>query len=155
MRIIRGLFIFTVGLVASLIAGWWFNQRQRQSQSSKRHETMTVRSTASGSLASNGASEPEPIVLPPEAFEDIEDIDETSVPGREVASEVSTGGELTDDLTELKGIGPKTAEALNNMGIYTFAALAKANVEELRTQLPNNVSVEQIESWISAAGERA
>ena len=37
-----------------------------------------------------------------------------------------------DDLRKIEGIGPKTAEHLNNAGITSFAALAEASVERVR-----------------------
>ena len=37
-----------------------------------------------------------------------------------------------DDLRKIEGIGPKTAEHLNNAGITSFAALAEASVERIR-----------------------
>lgn len=40
-----------------------------------------------------------------------------------------------DDLTEIEGIGPKTAEALRKAGISTYARLAASNEEEIRSAL--------------------
>ncbi|MGC6532128.1 MAG: 50S ribosomal protein L21 [Flavobacteriales bacterium] len=40
-----------------------------------------------------------------------------------------------DDLRKIEGIGPKTAEHLNNAGITSFAALAEASVERIREVL--------------------
>jgi len=37
-----------------------------------------------------------------------------------------------DDLRKIEGVGPKTAEHLNNAGITSFAALAEASVERIR-----------------------
>ena len=42
---------------------------------------------------------------------------------------------VEDDLTKIEGIGPKTAEALSNANISTFADLADSKVGDLRTIL--------------------
>ena len=39
--------------------------------------------------------------------------------------------QVYDDLTRIKGIGPKTAEALNNAGVYSFTQLALIKSERL------------------------
>lgn len=43
--------------------------------------------------------------------------------------------EAEDDLTMIEGVGPKIAELLNENGIWTFAQLADADVEDLRPML--------------------
>jgi predicted flap endonuclease-1-like 5' DNA nuclease len=40
-----------------------------------------------------------------------------------------------DDLTKIEGVGPKIAETLKNGGIKTFAQLASASPEEIKSQL--------------------
>jgi len=45
---------------------------------------------------------------------------------------------VEDDLTKIEGIGPKTAEALSNASISTFADLADSKVGDLRTILEEN-----------------
>ncbi|MEM8762166.1 MAG: 30S ribosomal protein S2 [Bacteroidota bacterium] len=52
--------------------------------------------------------------------------EETPAPAAEVTVE---------DLTKVEGIGPKAAEALNAKGINTFAELAKADPENIKTIL--------------------
>ncbi|MEL6303479.1 MAG: 30S ribosomal protein S2 [Bacteroidota bacterium] len=52
--------------------------------------------------------------------------EETPVPAADVTVE---------DLTKVEGIGPKAAEALNAKGINTFAELAKADPENIKTIL--------------------
>jgi len=42
-----------------------------------------------------------------------------------------------DDLTKIEGIGPKIAEHLNNVGITTFAELAKTKTEKIQEVLDN------------------
>jgi len=40
-----------------------------------------------------------------------------------------------DDLTKIEGVGPKAAEALSNAGLDTFAKVAKADAENMKTIL--------------------
>lgn len=56
-----------------------------------------------------------------------------------------------DDLTEIKGIGPKFAEQLSGLGIDSFAALAAADADALADALDGPAAVE---SWISEARTR-
>ena len=52
--------------------------------------------------------------------------------------EALAGGEHRDELTQLKGVGPKFAEALHALGIYRFEQLARlttVEIERLDTQL--------------------
>ncbi len=42
---------------------------------------------------------------------------------------------MPDDLTQLAGIGPKSARALTAAGIATYAALAEANEPQVRKAL--------------------
>lgn len=56
-----------------------------------------------------------------------------------------------DDLTEIKGIGPKFAEQLSALGIDSFAALAAADPGTLSEQLDGPAAVE---AWIDEARQR-
>ena len=63
-----------------------------------------------------------------------------------------------DDLKKIKGVGPKSAEALNALGIYKYeqlAAFSGADVEWLSGEI--GFSVERIEKdgWIAMAAELA
>jgi len=57
-----------------------------------------------------------------------------------------------DDLTAIKGIGPKYAEQLANLGITSFTQLAAADPETLKASFHARASVED---WIAQAKERA
>ncbi len=54
---------------------------------------------------------------------------------------------LADDLTVIKGIGPKKAEQLQAAGIHTFAALARTSPQELAEI--GSVSEETAAEWIA------
>lgn len=61
-----------------------------------------------------------------------------------------------DDLTIIRGIGPKFAETLHAAGITTFAALAKLTPEELE-QIIKPAAWQKVDfaEWIAQASERA
>lgn len=56
-----------------------------------------------------------------------------------------------DDLTAIKGIGPKYAEQLSALGITTISALAAADPADLAAQFDPRAAVEE---WIDQARER-
>ncbi len=53
------------------------------------------------------------------------------------------------EITNVKGIGPKRAEKLRELGIQTVADLAKSSTEELATKM--KVSPKIVEKWIKEA----
>jgi polyhydroxyalkanoate synthase len=56
-----------------------------------------------------------------------------------------------DDLTEIKGIGPKYAALLAELGIGSFAALAAADPESLSSSVDPRA---RVEDWIAQAKDR-
>lgn len=56
---------------------------------------------------------------------------------------------LASDLTLIAGIGPKRAVALNDAGIYTYAALARADAAALATAV--GAPLAQAQQWVTAA----
>ena len=57
-----------------------------------------------------------------------------------------------DDLQKIEGIGPKVARVLNDAGITTFEALARAEPDEIKTTL-NAAGLQMMnpEGWIEQA----
>ena len=53
-------------------------------------------------------------------------------PAAKKAAPAKANKDAVDDLTKVEGIGPKAAEAFNNVGIITFADLAKTKVPALQ-----------------------
>ncbi len=49
--------------------------------------------------------------------------------------EVKANEERRDDLSQLKGVGPKLADALDEIGIYNYAQLSDSSVDVLLEQL--------------------
>lgn len=62
-----------------------------------------------------------------------------------------------DSLTTIAGIGPAFEKALNALGIYTFAELARQNADDLAARLPARVTAERIrrDQWIEQAQRKA
>lgn len=58
-----------------------------------------------------------------------------------------------DALTEIDGIGPAFAQALNAVGIYTFAQLARQDPDDLAARLPARINADRIrrDGWIEQA----
>ena len=60
----------------------------------------------------------------------------------------------SDDLTEIKGIGPVAAEQLNEQGITTFAQIAKLTDKDVaKIDEAMNFSADQISDWREQAKE--
>ena len=60
-----------------------------------------------------------------------------------------------DDLTVIKGVGPQTARALNEAGIYRYSELLEWDAAELNTRLDgvlNFITISKIQGWQKAAG---
>jgi len=69
--------------------------------------------------------------------------------GDPVADEVLRPGHV-DDLTVIRGIGPRTADDLASVGVTRFADLAAADAGDLARRL-NGSSVAQVKKWIVQA----
>lgn len=168
-KLIRSTTLFVTGLGASLIVGWWLKNRDNDDEGMFPFQSsvnVPLSKTAVGSVPSEEIGA---ITLPPEAFVDVdaampsEDIiirsekistsDNEKKPAKPKAKSAPSATSV-DDLTAITGIGPKTIETLNAMGISTFAALAKADADAIKENL-SRVSLATIKGWIKAAKEKA
>jgi len=52
-----------------------------------------------------------------------------------ITEEKDVTNDTTDDLTELKGVGPKLADALDQIGIYNYEQLSSSSVDTLLERL--------------------
>lgn len=58
----------------------------------------------------------------------------------------------TDDLTRIRGIGPKIASVLNVAGVMTFSQLANSGVKELQKILSDaGIRLTNVETWADQA----
>jgi len=58
-----------------------------------------------------------------------------SLTGKKSLTKKESLEEIHDDLSQLKGVGPKLAEALNAIGIYNYEQLSKPSVDILLERL--------------------
>lgn len=71
------------------------------------------------------------------------------LPKRSVAQESAVA---PDDLTQITGLGPTAAKALNDIGIWTYAQLAQQSEEDLISRLPTRVGTRVgRDKWIEQA----
>jgi predicted flap endonuclease-1-like 5' DNA nuclease len=76
-------------------------------------------------------------------------------PAALAASDPAPAPSGTDDLTRMKGVGPKLAERLNALGVASFAqiaALSPADAEALDAQLGTFQGRIHRDRWIEQAG---
>ncbi len=74
-------------------------------------------------------------------------------PAAEAAAEAEAEA---DDLTVIKGIGPAIQQKLNNLGITTFADLARADPEGVAERLDMRMaSPNRVREWVAAAKKKA
>jgi predicted flap endonuclease-1-like 5' DNA nuclease len=93
------------------------------------------------------AAEAAPVAIPIEA----------TVP---VAAAVAAAPAAADDLTQIRGVGPKTADALKAAGIDSYAKLASTSEPDLRKDLadghaavPGNVNTWAMQASFAAKGD--
>ena len=60
---------------------------------------------------------------------------------------------VPDSLVAIRGVGISTQERLNEGGIFTYAQLAEARVEEIEATLGPAARLADVESWIEQAKE--
>jgi len=143
-KFVKNTIVYSVAAVISVVVGWWLSQREK--------EAVNLQPAHSPTRMPSSTIEAEEtkIVLPPEAFENLE-VSNGKPPTK---SEESTLAKDSDDLTTIKGIGSKTADALTQMGITDFAQLASADAQNIKDRLTGTArSLKKIEDWIQAAKE--
>lgn len=62
---------------------------------------------------------------------------------------------IADDLTVISGIGMSRQNHLNDMGIYTFAQLAKSASKKIKESLGAPGRIANVEEWIEEARKRS
>ncbi|HEX3051004.1 MAG TPA: DUF4332 domain-containing protein [Aggregatilineaceae bacterium] len=133
-KTVRNLAVLGAGLSASAIVGWLLLRDKKRDPNGA---TTIIKSYADESAAVAQ------IVLPREALDDAEPED------------IPTG----DDLTQIKGIGPRYAEALQRVGITQYMQLAKQNPDDLAARLAAHVTITaqriRERDWIGQAAQLA
>jgi large subunit ribosomal protein L21 len=72
--------------------------------------------------------------------------------GRLAPGDPAVATQTTDDLTQIKGIGPAIARKLGGLGVRTFADLAVADPEDLADKIASRpVTAARVREWVVAA----
>ena len=147
LKFVKRSAVFLAGLGSSLILGKWLKGRdQADEQPAASGQGGGIKLYMVG--GTSGVEEIESITLPPEAFEEVEPVENIVI-----SSEITVDSDAADDLTTIAGIGAKTAETLKAMGIGSFAQLAQADANAIKANV-SRVSLETIQGWINAAKGR-
>ncbi len=139
-RTVRNLTVLGIGLGVSAVVGWLLLKE------SKREKTPSSLAIRSFTRTPEQEEIPQ-IVLPLENLE------------ADAASGPDASGQSLDDLTRIRDIGPRFAEALHAIGIDRFAQLAEQLPEELAARLAPQVRVRpqriRDNDWIGQAARLA
>jgi len=73
--------------------------------------------------------DPEKKPKPAQISVPVDSLDTSDKATQTISAEINEGKPESDDLTQLKGIGPKLAQSLNAAGIFTYAQLAQLSAE--------------------------
>ena len=163
-KLLKGTALFVTGLGVSIVIGWWLKTREQgqtlpfTSSTSDLPLDVSPDSLDMADVLGN-------IPLPLEAFEETpsSDSDEMVITSETIADNGvivpfdvvdEDSAASKDDLTQINGIGPKTAEVLTGLGIASFQDLATADAQFIKDHV-SRVSVAAIQDWIQAAQERA
>jgi predicted flap endonuclease-1-like 5' DNA nuclease len=117
---------FTLGFAISLFINYWLRQEEARKEP----------------MARGFASPPPPVPpVPP------------MPPAPAARPKAPPTAKAPDDLTQITGVGPKTAEALNKAGITTYAQRAAASPKDLLETLEGvrGVNKEKLSAWIKQA----
>ncbi|HLA44138.1 MAG TPA: DUF4332 domain-containing protein [Aggregatilineales bacterium] len=133
-KLARAFGYFSLGLGISLLIGYWLKQEEL------RNRKLITREPEKPS-----GDEDSPVVLSQKTLNAAK---KTPPP---------IPAEAADDLTQLRGVGPRTAEALQAIGITSYRQIASASAENLLSRLQDvrGITAQKIESWIEQAAELA
>lgn len=144
-RFARAFGYFSLGLGASLLIGWWLKQEEHRSRqrSAMPHTHPPVPEVDEPIIVLSQKtldSAPQPMVeVPPTP--------------RDPSKEVTTPKGDPDNLTKIKGIGAKTSEALQALGIHRYQDLASRDPQQLTEALSDlrGISLDKVSAWIETA----
>jgi predicted flap endonuclease-1-like 5' DNA nuclease len=148
VKFVKRSALFLAGLGSSLILGKWLKDRDQADQNPAASGQEGVGIKLDTPESTGSVEDMESITLPPEAFDDVEPVDNIVI-----SSEMTVDSDAEDDLTTIAGIGAKTAETLNELGIRSFIQLAQADADDIKAKV-SRVSLETIQGWIKEAKGR-
>ncbi|MGI8944028.1 MAG: hypothetical protein ACR2FJ_07350 [Qipengyuania sp.] len=149
--------LIVLALVAGLAISWYmFHARRRARVTGKRGDVLDegAAPAARNQALIDGARASEPSVVPPTAPEAIAGAGEAisaAVEKRQADVAAPSGG---DDLTRIKGIGPKVATLLNELGVTRFAQIAaweEGDIERIDARLGRFHGRIQRDNWVEQA----
>lgn len=147
-KTIRNLTMLGAGLGISTVVGWFFLREKHQGETNE----LSIRSK--GTTGESQSSIPN-IVLP--LNEPV--IENTDSPTVTATTTSTSEPPHPDDLTQIRDIGPKFADALRSIGIFRFDQLATETPESLAERLMEHVTVRpqriREKDWIGQAAELA
>ena len=136
----RNLTVLGVGLGASAVIGWFLLREAKRHQDDSPLMVKSHRRQAE-------PEEVQQIVVP---------LETADVVAQEA---MQTSAQTEDDLTLIKDIGPRFADALRAIGITEFSQLAEETPESLSERLSDLITVRaqriQTNNWIGQAAELA
>ncbi len=150
-RPLRQSWLLALGALASTLMGWLFYERIER----ERHRRLGFSTPSQPRVI----HPPSPAPRPKSTAEAVQSpTPRPAVPAKPAlppAEKAIQPPDRPDDLTEIKGIGPAYAHALNKVGIHTFSDLAAQKPAELHKQIDGHVSLERVRAWVKQAKQLA
>lgn len=137
-RFSRSFGFFSLGLGITLLVGYWLRQEELRNRRLMAPSSPLI------------PQDNDTIVLSKKTLDAAAPAPTAPLPAKAKATTTP------DDLTQIKGIGAKTAELLQETGISTYAALSAASAEDLLAKLQGKVrglTIEKLTGWIQQAVE--
>lgn len=152
------LLILLVLLIAALIAWYIFHAARRTRVTSERHDVLEEGAAPAARnqalIDAPTAAAPQVPIPPatPAGLAGVGEAVEAAVERRQVRAADSSRG--SDDLTRLKGVGPKLAAQLSEMGVTSFAQIAgwdDVEINRIDAQLGRFQGRIRRDAWVEQA----
>jgi|GEM_PF-3801204 len=142
----RAFGYFSLGLGISLVVGYWLKQEELRSRQ------------ASERIPSTQTPKPPPTVIRSESKNGASPSKQQTAPSMPTptAPKPNTGSNLPNDLTAIRGIGPKTADILHTLGIHSYHDLATTDAATLLDNLSGQVrgiNADKLADWQQQANQ--
>lgn len=152
------LLILLVVAVAGLIAWYIFHAARRTRVTGERRDVLdegAERAARNQALIDAPAASAPQVPIPPATpagMAGVGEAVEAAVERQQVQAAEASGG--SDDLTRLKGVGPKLATQLSEMGVTSFAQIAawdECDIDRIDAQLGRFQGRIRRDSWVEQA----
>ena len=145
--------LFTIALLVSIIAGWWLISANRKTAISRDPADENAATGAKRNQALIDAAPSASPAAPIPAPEGLAGIGTVVEHGAAHVPLAGGSGEV-DDLTRLKGVGPKLAARLRELGITQFSQIAawgESDIDAFDKQLGDFAGRIRRDNWIEQA----